>query len=61
METTQPDELDFLTVATNSACDLCVMLIKWRDGVAYRAQICSDMIKQNDWSLSPERQIIIMG
>jgi len=58
---TQPDDLDFITIATNSDCWLFAMLIEWREWVAYRVQMCSDPIKQKDWPLSSERKMIIMG
>lgn len=56
----QPDEMEFIVVATDSQCNFFAMLIQWKDGVASRVQMSSDPISQDRWVPS-ERKMIVLG
>jgi hypothetical protein len=58
----QPDEMEFIVIATDWNCNLLAMLIEWRNGVAYRVQMASAPIDQWDWGRGkPQRKMIILG
>jgi hypothetical protein len=57
----KPDEMEFIIIATDSNGSFLVMLIEWKEGVAYRVQMSSDPISHSAWPLYSRRKMIILG
>ena len=61
-----PSQMDFVCVANDGYTPfgplVYVMLIEWKQGIAYRVQLCAEPLKAEDWEeVHPQRRWIALA